>query len=300
MKVLLAALIHTALAADKSVTTDDGTVLKILGRSGKMELSHPDLAGDARVQIKSVTEVNELGDAVGTTGSTKHSFNSFASQDFSFGEATTGPYNGGSSLRATSVPFTCKLLNNAADFGVQSHLMLEKGSVTEGNETSSISVGSLKFSFNISGWEFCTAGGTGNRKCTKGGVDQVGVALDVVVYVDAKGADPVPTPTNSSSNATNATVLPLAGGGKLELARRLRVDGVWKTMEDGYPKSVTKGKQTQITIRFPKFTSAVYYDPIVTLASTGTAGNNGASARAPALGASLMVAALVALQAAAI
>jgi hypothetical protein len=299
MKVLLAALVHTALAADKSVTTDDGTVLKILGQSGKMELSHPDLAGDARVQIKSVTEVDKLGDAVGTSGSTKHSFNSFASQDFSFGEVTTGPYNGGSSLRATSVPFTCKLLNGAADFGVQSHLMLEKGSVTEGNETSSISVGSLKFSFNISGWEFCTAGGKGNRKCSKGGKDQNGTALDVVVYVDAKGADPVPAPsTNSSSNATNATALPLAGGGKLELARRLRVDGEWKTMEDGFPKSVTKGKQTQITIRFPKFASAVYYDPIVTLASAGTAGN-GASARAPALGASLMVAALVALQAAA-
>ena len=92
--------------------------------------------------------------------------------------------------------------------------------------------------------------------------------------------------------------LPLAGGGKLELARRLRVDGVWQTMEDGYPKSVTKGKQTQITIRFPHFASAVYYDPIVTLASAGPAGN-GASARAPALGASLMVAALVALHAAA-
>ena len=51
-------------------------------------------------------EVSSQGQAVGTTGKVKHSFNSFASQDFQFSDISSGTLQ---SLSVEYFTFTCQL-----------------------------------------------------------------------------------------------------------------------------------------------------------------------------------------------
>ena len=64
--------------------------MQILGRSGKMTVSNSNLGSSSvTVTMDALREVDTSGNAVGTTGNQKHSFNTFASQDFTFSPAST-------------------------------------------------------------------------------------------------------------------------------------------------------------------------------------------------------------------
>jgi hypothetical protein len=95
-----------------------------------------------QVTISSLTELDDSGNAVGTTGSAdqKHSFNSFASKDFEFSEVFTEDFQG---LSTSRVNFTCTLFAGATNLQVQLILFLEDGIVDIHNSTFAVERGSF-------------------------------------------------------------------------------------------------------------------------------------------------------------
>jgi hypothetical protein len=75
-----------------------GLWAKVLGRSGKIDLApSANVASDPnkiRLEISGLRELDSIGTELGAGGSTKHSFNSFATQDFMFGAVQDTAYGG--------------------------------------------------------------------------------------------------------------------------------------------------------------------------------------------------------------
>ena len=266
-----------SLAADVSVR-NSGINLRVLGHSGKMELSNNDTT--VRVQMKGLQEVSADGEPVGHTlpNKDKHSFNSFASQDFTISPISSKGLN--SAVGSKSVDFTCPLLDGSALFKVTAHLVLNSSaqfSEPGSNETFVLSAGSLKFNVDISNWSFCTPGGTGHAGC-KG---ENGAFLDVsfIVTDQSAGSGPGPVPGNGTAPSDNVADVLLSGGGAMQLAEMAQLDGAWTRLPPGYPRVETSGATTTITLRFPRFTTTVHYDPVVQLTTGGGGSDGGGSGR---------------------
>jgi hypothetical protein len=131
-----------------------------------------------------MTKVDEDGETVGNTGSTKHSFNSFASQDFTFSDIFDTSYQG---LDAVAVNFSASLVDASSNFYVTIYLLQEDGNITNHNTNYSVASGSFKFSYYWDYWPFCTIGGTGVTNCVKGGQQQEGAFLDFKVILKGSG-----------------------------------------------------------------------------------------------------------------
>lgn len=137
-----------------------GVNLKVLGQSGKISLSYNDtsFSNSQTIEFDSVYERNAQGQIIGNTGSTKHSVNSFASQDFTFSSVATTTYQG---LACDNLNFTTTMINNQATLKVLLYIFKQAGSITTSNENLTVKEGSLKFSVVVENWPFCTTGGSG-------------------------------------------------------------------------------------------------------------------------------------------
>lgn len=62
----------------------------------------------------------------------------------------------------------------------------------------------------------------------------------------------------------------------MELSNRVEVDDKWVDMPAGFPTITLQGSKTVHTFRFPKFTTAAKYDPLIS--SSGLGGDDGAGA----------------------
>jgi hypothetical protein len=90
MKTFLLTLftsISTALAANDKTLDVGGVTVKILGQSGKINIEN----GDSTVQVTmdALREIDANGNIVGKKGNPKHSINTFATTDFTFGAEET-------------------------------------------------------------------------------------------------------------------------------------------------------------------------------------------------------------------
>ena len=225
-----------ALADDVNLQTS-GIELRVLGHSGKMELSNNDTT--IRIQMKGVQEVDAEGNAVGhrLPNKDKHSFNSFASQDFTISPISHKGLD--NAISSKSVDFSCPLLDGSALFKVTTHLVLNSSanySEAGSNETFSLSAGSVKFNVEISDWSFCTNGGTGHANCR----GEHGAFLDIsfTVQDESPGPAPAPSPGNGTTpNSSNVAGVQLNGGGAMQLAALAQLDGAWSRM----PADVTCG-----------------------------------------------------------
>ena len=98
-----------ALAADKDLQAG-GMWAKILGQSGKIDLapssdvsSNPD---KVRIQIEALRQLDKDGAELGGGGNSKHSFNSFATQEFTFSPLEDTTFGG---VKCIKLPFSCTL-----------------------------------------------------------------------------------------------------------------------------------------------------------------------------------------------
>jgi hypothetical protein len=237
---------------------------KILGQSGKIDFFFDDQT--IQVTMDSIVEVDSSGNMVGNTGSDKHSFNSFASQEFVFSELYDTTYQ---NLSATAVNFTSSLVDATSIFDVQLYLFLEDGVIENHNRSYAVSRGSFKFSYNWDYWPFCTIGGSGVTQCTKGGTDQEGAFLDFKIIL--KG-------NSDAAIDTNGTLL-YTDNSKVYMPKDYYASE-WEVMPDGYPMEVLQGSKTEVTFRFARFGEALDYDPILNW-GTGDIDNSGAASRAP-------------------
>ena len=118
------------------------------GQSGKITIGRADPPSkdpnSVTVQMDELKEVDKDGNEVGKTGNPKHSFNSFASQDFTFGDLKSVTYEG---LDAKSFDFTSVI--NGGTLRIITYIFTEKGSFKNGNETIEVNNGTFKFNIEV-------------------------------------------------------------------------------------------------------------------------------------------------------
>lgn len=231
--------------AEESISAS-GVSVKVLGNSGKIELMNVGSTGDSKNTI--VVEFDNLLEKTmdGTDiKDSAHKFNTFASQDFTFGTPVDEMYTG-TTIGVRRITFQSNL-NNGATLKVHLYVFKAAGNITQENETTQVQAGNVKFNVEIMGWTFCAGA------CQQ---SEVGEYLDFDIVIKGKGT------TKKQSGETYDL-----GSGKVMLSKKIKVDGSsdLADMAEGYPMFVTQGSKQVFRFRFPKFNSSVLYDPTVSL-----------------------------------
>ncbi len=241
--------LNVGVSADQTLNLGDTTV-NILGQSGMMSVT---IGGESsQVSVDYLAEVDVNGVQVGCSGNPKHCVNSFASQSFTFNTPSTNVAVGDT----TASVVTFQSIIPTGFFTMTTMIINADGSISNSvpggsTETLTLKKGDCKFNVMLSAWQWCTAqapcsGGTG-----------VGAFIDVTVTVKGKNAD-----ASWSSDNMVGTL----GGSIITLSNTVVLDGVVAAMPSGYPMIGGNGNgnnKNSITFRFPKFTFAATYDPVL-------------------------------------
>jgi hypothetical protein len=133
------------------------------------------------ITMDSLSEVDAEGNAVGASGSVKHSINSFAPQRFEFALPEQVKIG---TAHATKVAFSTPFKGlGDSKLSVDTYLMTHSGDVGTDTETWTVNQGDIKFNLLLTDWDWC--GGT-TSVCGKGQAVEVGAFIDVVVSVKGK------------------------------------------------------------------------------------------------------------------
>ena len=267
---MLMALAAVGLS-DVSVSGPNGEYFNVLGKSGKIDMG---LSNSTYVTIRmsAVVERDDQGDSVGKSGQVKHTFNNFASQDFSFGDLASGEWGGAGGVSYVMVPSESQLFGDT-NITVHVFMFTEDGTVTDGSNQFDVSAGTFKFSYYVSNWPFCTLSGNGGNAddytlCTKGGSEEVGDTLDLTITIDSTGLG-----DSSTSEEAESTDIVWGDGSVLISPQEYRVDETLMTMTDGFPSVETVNETTTIVYRFDRFDGVLYYDPVMGFSNgTNTSG----------------------------
>jgi len=241
--LLLAQTWQTASAACNSTMN-----LHVMGQSGKFTLytDQQGRSGGITVNIDALRELDASGNAVGTSGSVKHSINTFASQTFTI--APTEVVTIGNGVSAEKVSFDAALGGSVGNVKIDTFVMCEDGVVGNGQESWSVRAGDVKWNIELSSWAWCG--------CSQGGNAQVGDMIDIDIAV--KGL---------ATGQLTGNSLSLGGGAAMQMASLVSIDGTLRNMTAGYPQFNIQGSSTVVTFRFPKFSSRAVYDPVMTTSS---------------------------------
>lgn len=240
------------------------TKLKVMGQSGKFTV-YNSLQGEANgitVTMDAIREVDKDFNAVGESGSTKHSLNTFASQSFTVDSTPTKTTV--NNLKASQISFKSPI-STIGEIQVDTYIMEASGEVGPPNQKWNVKAGDLKWNIALNKWDFCNPCGSGNK------ANEIGAYVEVDISVKS------PKDSKSKGNMS----IDLGDGLGLELSNKTQKDGVWEDMPAGYPKVAVKGSSTTFTFIFPKFSSKAYYDPLIsgmTGSSATTTTSKGASA----------------------
>mmetsp|Transcript_4509 Transcript_4509/g.13160 ORF Transcript_4509/g.13160 Transcript_4509/m.13160 type:complete len:313 (-) Transcript_4509:209-1147(-) len=242
-----------------------GVLVDVQGQSGKFTV-YKESEGKAKgiqITMDALRELDSAGNAVGASGSTKHSINTFAAQAFtiaapedvtlSAGQLEDGNASDTSGVSASKISFSSPV-SSIGTVRIDTYIMKEAGNLGPPNETWAVSAGDMKWNIELSNWNWCG--------CSKGQTQEVGDMIDVDVTV--KGLF-------SAAQGASSKSVNLGGGVTMELSDQVNVDGTWAAMPAGYPKVNIQGSSTTLTFRFPKFTTKVTYDPAITGLSSAAA-----------------------------
>merc|ERR1711939_606406 len=178
------------LAASDKELHAGGIWAKVIGQSGKIDLApSQDVSSDPnkiRVQIEALRQKDSAGNVLGSGGNAKHSFNSFATQDFAFGALEDTSYGG---VTCVKLPFTATLAPGSK-IEIQVFLFKENGTITVGADKFAVTSSTMKFNVLLSNWVWCSNNGV----CK--GTDGVGASVELDFSVTSKEA------AKKSPNAT--------------------------------------------------------------------------------------------------
>ena len=222
---------------------------KVLGQSGKIDLAKSvNVASDPdkiRFEIDALRELDSSGTVLGQGGNPKHSFNSFATQSFTFGAVEDSTYHG---LDCVKVPFSATLGTNSR-IGIDIFLFKQAGTLAIGGETFTVTNSTMKFNVELSQWNWCAGG------CTNSNGQGAALELDLLVTSRQLAAEKAP----------GARLYDMGSDAVMRLSSRVQVDGSWQDLPDNGP-AVTSGggSKTKITLKFPFFNTTLLYDPDIT------------------------------------
>ena len=254
-KAWLGALCVSSLAmtaaADQSITAA-GVTVQVRGQSGKMTLTIPGADPDnpdvVECQMVALRQVDENGVTLGSGGSDKQSFNSFATQSFTFSDPVESTYQG---LATSEIEFQ-SVLAGSSNVNIKTMIFQESGAVQVGEESFNVTQGAVKFNVELSSWSWCDGSGS----CRSD--DGVGTAVELDLDMYLRGSTP-----QSKGNGNGSASFELGGGQELVMLTTYSVDnGVnWVSMPAGYPS--TSG--SVFTLKFPRWADGgtVLYDPII-------------------------------------
>jgi len=221
---------------------------KVLGQSGKIDLAtSSNVASDPdkiRFEIDALRELDSSGVVLGQGGSEKHSFNSFATQSFTFGAVEGHTYYG---LECVKVPFSATLATNSR-IGIDIFLFKQAGTLTIGDETFSVTNKTMKFNVELSQWKWCAG------DCTSS--DGTGAALELDIKVSSK--------QTAVEKASGSRLYDMGSNAIMRLSKRVQVDELWQDLPDNGPTVTGSGSTTKITLKFPRFNTRLLYDPDLT------------------------------------
>lgn len=246
------------LAASDKELHAGGIWAKVIGQSGKIDLApSQDVSSDPnkiRVQIEALRQKDSAGNVLGSGGNAKHSFNSFATQDFAFGALEDTSYGG---VTCVKLPFTATL---APGSKIEIHVFLfkENGTITVGADKFAVTNSTMKFNVLLSNWVWCSNNGV----CK--GTDGVGASVELDFSVTSKEA------AKKSPNATGL-LYSLGGGARMRLSDKIQLDGgSWTQMPGAGPTLTGTDKISKFTLKFPRFNSTALYDPDITYGTSSS------------------------------
>ncbi len=181
------------------------------GQSGKMKLlakGEEDSVSPVFIILDSLQEVDAQGEAVGVGGQEKHSFNSFATQDFTFSDLETGdvPY---SNVSATYFTFESQLSGLTSRIKVFFYIITEDGQLELDNEVQELRRGQIKFAIELSNWSWCG--------CQQGQQQEVGEFVDLEITIQSSGC--VSKEDDSSSDLDHYS---LGGEGTMAVSKKVK------------------------------------------------------------------------------
>ena len=200
-----------------------------------------------RVTMDALREVDASGNAVGQSGSVKHSVNTFASQDFTVGDVELVSIG---SVSASKVSFE-STISSIGKLGVDTYLIATSGTVGMNTDSWEVGMGDLKWNIRLWDWTWC---GDVGATCKNG---EVGDAVELDITVTNMGGG------SASEKEGDKKEVSLGGSAELSLSTAVQTDCVWEEMAAGYPMITTQGSGTTLTFRFPRFIDSSLYDPVV-------------------------------------
>ncbi|XP_061196981.1 uncharacterized protein LOC133205231 isoform X2 [Saccostrea echinata] len=247
--------------------SQEGVYVRVLGQSGKILMGRTRNPAEdpngLKVTFDAIQETDKSGNAIGTSGRVKHSFNTFASQKFTVSNITEDQYQ---NLTARRLDFNASLASVGATLTVQIYLFSEEGNITQGDEVTQVSKGTLKFNIIIQNWSFC---GTNGEECKKGQTTYDGEFIDFTISIKGKKSA---SKKDGRKKRTNAQEFDLGGEASVVLSGKARYDDSsnYDNLPEGFPKTITKGSSQFFVFRFKKFNSSVFYDPQLNLEGNDT------------------------------
>ena len=228
----------------------------VIGNSGKFKVSTR--LTNVTVAVDSLYEVDANGNPVGTSGASKHSIQTFANQEFQFGQSFEAPYDitvggDGTGPNASILPFTSTVSDDIGTIRVETFIFKEHGTVTtDGSEeeTMSVTTGDFKWNIELSDWSFCGV----DVECKQGQTQQVGAGIEVKMEMKGNG---------NAMEINDGRKVELGGGLEVFVSKMLYCDNEWLPMEAGYPLFTVQGSKQLWTLRFPRFISTCTYDPLL-------------------------------------
>ena len=163
-----------------------GVFVRVLGQSGKILMGRTRNPSEdpnrLMVDFDAISELDKDGNVIGKSGRVKHSFNTFAKQSFTFSNITDDKYQ---NLSAKRLDFVANITSVGAILTVQMYLFEEEGNITQGDEVSQVSEGTLKFNIVIENWSFC---GPNGDTCKQGQTNYEGQFIDFIIAIKGKKA----------------------------------------------------------------------------------------------------------------
>lgn len=210
----------------------EGTTVKVLGQSGKISLTRENKI--VTIDFDSMVEKDATGETVGMTGALndQHGVNSFATQSFTFSQLSVVNYK---NLSFDTFTFESPI-NSIGKLKCQVFIAKENGTITDGDDTFSVSNGDVKWNIEIPEWTFLING----------------AFIDLDVEIKTKSGE------EASGSGKSFSV----GNAQLKMASSVLKDNQTVPMPATYPKMISKGNKKIFTFRFAKFSNSLLYDPM--------------------------------------
>ncbi|XP_032229766.2 skeletal aspartic acid-rich protein 1 [Nematostella vectensis] len=257
--VLIAALSSVSLAADNKTEESNDMFVNVQGKSGKMMIHKKGQtpSDGLMVSYEDLKEVDQGGSDVGMSGGTKHSFNNFATLNFTFTDAVDKQLKG---IDAKYFTFMANIPDVGAIYTSEVYIFKKNGSFEWGDEEVEVEPGTVKFNIKIENWKFCGQ----QVVCQKGGKNETGFFLDSTVCFKGKtegmkknmGQDKGPKGKKKAARFA-------FGDAFVDMPIGIMKDTMMSNITE--PQMTTTAGKTCFILRFPKFMDKVIFDPLVSI-----------------------------------